>query len=65
MMNPISKYVSALALGVFFYGILSPAAVLLRLMGYDPLRRRFESGVSTYRIVKELGSYAESANRSP
>lgn len=40
-----------LLLGVLFVLVLQPIALVMRLTGYDPLRRR-RKGVSTYREVR-------------
>jgi saxitoxin biosynthesis operon SxtJ-like protein len=37
-------------LGVVFYGVVTPIALAMRLMGHDPMRRRFEPAVESYRV---------------
>ena len=39
-------------LALVFYGIVTPMAIVMRLLGRDPMRRRFEPGVETYRVLK-------------
>ena len=39
-------------LSVVFYGIVTPMAIVMRVLGRDPMRRRFEPGVETYRVLK-------------
>jgi len=31
-----------------YYGVLTPIALLLRLRGHDPMRRRFDPDAKTY-----------------
>jgi len=38
-------------LSVVFYGLFTPYGLVMRLMGKDPLHRRFEPDAETYRIV--------------
>jgi hypothetical protein len=45
---PIGFVVSHLALAVLFFGILTPVGLLFRLLGRDPLARRFEPDQSSY-----------------
>ncbi len=35
-------------LGLFFYGFVTPVAVMMRLLGKDPMRRSFDPGTMTY-----------------
>jgi hypothetical protein len=35
---------------VLFYGLITPIALIMRLFGSDPLRRRFDSNSDSYRI---------------
>jgi hypothetical protein len=45
---PIGWVVSHVALGLLFYGVITPIGGLMRLMGRDPMTRRFERSASTY-----------------
>ena len=45
---PIGFVLSYVILGVLFFGIITPAGLLLRLAGKDPLERRWEPDASTY-----------------
>lgn len=36
-------------LGIVYYGVLSPMALVMRFLGKDPLRRSFSPAASTYR----------------
>jgi hypothetical protein len=40
-------------LAVIFYLVFTPAAILLRLLRRDPLRRKLEPTASTYRISRQ------------
>ena len=35
-------------LGLTFYGVILPAAIVLRLLGKDPLTRRFDANAKSY-----------------
>ena len=37
-------------LGVVFYGVVTPIGLVMRLMGHDPMRRRFEAAGESYRV---------------
>jgi hypothetical protein len=39
-------------LSVVFYGLVTPMGFVTRRLGHDPMRRRFEPGVGTYRVSK-------------
>jgi hypothetical protein len=45
---PIGWVVSHLALGIIYYLIFTPVALLFRLLGRDPLNRRLDPKTSTY-----------------
>lgn len=45
LLNP---FVSAIVLGVFFFAVFSPLALLYRAFGYDPLRRLHAGGIDSY-----------------
>jgi hypothetical protein len=40
-------------LGLAFYIVVTPIGLVLRLMGHDPMRRRFEPKAASYRVTKE------------
>lgn len=42
-----------LILGVLFYGLFTPMGLLMRLRGYDPMRRRLTPEADTYRVVRQ------------
>ncbi len=45
---PIGFVVGYFIMAVLFYGMFAPLGGLFRLMGRDPLHRRFEPGSETY-----------------
>lgn len=45
---PIGWIVSHLVLLLFYFGIITPVALIFRLLGRDMLHRRWESGRETY-----------------
>jgi len=49
---PIGLLVSFVLLAAFFFLLLTPIGLLFRLLGRDPLRRRFDSNANTYWIVR-------------
>ena len=40
-------------LGILFYGIFLPIGALMRLFGYDPMHRKLDSGLSSYRVTSD------------
>ena len=49
----LGKVVSPIALGVLFYGVLTPIGIVIRLAGKDPLRLKFDPAASSYWIPRE------------
>jgi hypothetical protein len=47
---PIGWVVSHLMMALFYYGIITPVALLFRLLNRDPLCRRYEPDADTYWI---------------
>ena len=39
-------------LGAVFYGLLTPMGLAMRRFGHDPMRRRPEPSVDTYRVIR-------------
>jgi hypothetical protein len=39
-------------LSIVFYGLVTPMGIVMRRFGRDPMQRRFEPGVATYRVPK-------------
>jgi hypothetical protein len=49
----LNKVVSPVVLGVMYFGVITPFALLMRLAGRDPMRRHFERATSSYWIKRE------------
>jgi len=49
----LNRVVSPVVLGVVFFGLMTPYAVVLRLRGRDVLRRRLEPALDSYWIVRQ------------
>lgn len=49
----LGKVVSPIALGVLFYGVLTPIGVVMRLTGKDPLRLKLDSSARSYWIPRK------------
>jgi hypothetical protein len=39
-----------LILGILFYGVFLPFGMVMRLLGKDPMHRKLDDTVSTYRV---------------
>ena len=40
-------------LGVLFYGMFFPIGILMRLFGKDPMHRKIDDKLSSYRVISE------------
>ena len=49
----LGKVVSPIALGILFYGVVTPLAVVIRLTGKDPLRLKLDPAAESYWIVRK------------
>lgn len=49
----LGRVVSPIALGILFYGVLTPLGALLRLTGKDPLRLKRDPEASSYWIPRQ------------
>jgi len=49
---PIGLAVSHAVLAAVFYGILTPIGLVMRLIGRDPLHRKFDRQASTYWVAR-------------
>jgi hypothetical protein len=49
----LHSVVSPVIMSVVFFLVITPMAVLFRLLGKDPMRLRFDRGASTYWIRRE------------
>jgi hypothetical protein len=45
---PIGWVVSHLVLAILYFGVLTPIGLALRLLGRDPMARRWDRGATTY-----------------
>jgi len=50
---PIGFVVSHVILGVLFYGVFTPVALVFRLIGRDALHRRFDRDAETYWVRRK------------
>lgn len=46
--SPLGWLVSHLVLGAIFFGVITPIGLFRRLLGHDPMRRKFESERESY-----------------
>jgi len=53
--QPIGWVVSHLALGLIFYGLITPLGATMRLFGRDPLRMRRDAAADSYWTPHEPG----------
>ena len=49
----LAKVVSPVALGLLFYGVIAPVGIVMRLVGKDPLRLKFDRATDSYWIQRE------------
>ncbi len=49
----LHKVVNPIIMGLLFFLTVVPTALVMRLMGKDPLRRRFDHGAETYWIERD------------
>ena len=49
----LGKVVSPIALGLLFYGVITPIGAVMRLAGKDPLRLKLDPGADTYWISRK------------
>lgn len=49
----LGKVISPIALGVLFYGVLTPIGAVIRRTGKDPLRLKRDPGADSYWILRE------------
>lgn len=48
----LHKLVSPVALGVLFFGVVTPTGLLLRLFGKDPLCRKLDPNADSYWVKR-------------
>ena len=56
---PIGLVVSWIILMVIYYLILTPIGIVLRMTGYDPMRRNFNPDAETYWVPRNPGTDSE------
>jgi Saxitoxin biosynthesis operon protein SxtJ len=49
-----------LILGVFFYVVMTPVGLIMRLIGRDPLQRKLDRAASSYWIKREISEFDRS-----
>jgi hypothetical protein len=50
---PIGFVVSHVVLALVYYLVFTPIGLVMRLIGYDPMRRLFDPGAATYWIARD------------
>ncbi|MBN2578763.1 MAG: hypothetical protein JXB10_07195 [Pirellulales bacterium] len=50
---PVGLVISYAVLAVVYYLVITPIGLILRLTGYDPMQRRFDSRLPTYWMPRE------------
>jgi hypothetical protein len=45
---PIGLVISYVLMAVLFYGLITPAGIVFRMLGRDPLKRTFDPGARSY-----------------
>lgn len=53
MMSPIGFVASYLVLALLYFCVLTPIGILMRSVGYDPLKRKLDNGADTYWVRRE------------
>lgn len=59
----LHKVVNPLILGLLFYVVLTPMALVMRLAGKDPLRLKFDRGATSYWIERQPAGPAPESMR--
>jgi hypothetical protein len=49
---PVGWTVSHLVLAIVYYGVVTPLGLIMRLLGHDPMRRRFDRSAESYWIER-------------
>jgi hypothetical protein len=49
----LNRVVSPVVMGVIYFGVFTPIAMVMRLRGRDALHRRFDQGLSSYWIRRD------------
>jgi len=56
MRKLLRKTLVPLVLSVIYFVVVSPAAFVLRMLGRDPMRRKFDGASPTYRTAADATS---------
>lgn len=49
----LHRIVNPLVMAILFFGVITPAALVMRLLGKDPLRRRLDAKAESYWIERQ------------
>ncbi len=49
----LSMVTSPVIMAAMFYGVITPAGLVMRVLGKDPMRRKFDREVATYWVERE------------
>lgn len=49
----LHKLVSPIVLGVLYFGVVTPTGLIMRLLGHDPLRRRYDPDARSYWLDRQ------------
>ena len=50
----LSRITTPLILGIVFFLVILPIALIMRVFGHDPMARRIDKAAQTYRITSDL-----------
>ncbi len=50
---PIGMVVSFVLLAILYFGVFTPIGLAMRLLGHDPMQRRFSRDAASYWLVRE------------
>lgn len=60
----LGRVVSPIVLGVIFFGVFTPAGVVMRLFGRDAMCRRFDAATKTYWVKRDPPGPADGSYRN-
>lgn len=49
----LSRVTTPIVMGIVFYGVVFPMGLLMRISGKDPMHRKLDESLSTYRVVHD------------
>lgn len=52
----LSRITTPIILGIVFYLVVMPVGLIMRLVGHDPMARRLDDGLKSYRVTTEKPS---------